>query len=234
MVEVYNHTVPVWERGRIRVNVLTVSHASSFVGRFNLLFRSLTYYFFTYLHIIMNIKSFIKILLPSFRSQLVISNEITIPEFTDIHGWKPAFTSQATVQNFLASFICFIHTLQDLKVMCFFFLWSAHFIGFPSLIFVILGVHSRPPLQHFDLDFIFLPPYLAFFIIPVIHLLPFFICHHLISNCCNHFLNILPLSFTCFLILITSLLIIFSVENTYFYYHTVISGKIHCPNPILI
>ena len=82
--------------------------------------------------------------------------------------------------------------------------------------------------------FIFFPLYLSFFIKPVIPLLPFFISHHLTSNCCYQFLNILPLSFTCFLILITSLLIIFSVENMYVYYHIIISDKIYCSNPNLI
>jgi len=71
-------------------------------------------------------------------------------------------------------------------------------VGLPSLIFVILSIHSHPPIQHVDLGFIsYFHLYLAIFIIPVTLLFPFFVTHHLSSNCCHTCLNILPLSFTC-------------------------------------
>jgi hypothetical protein len=46
--------------------------------------------------------------------------------------------------------------------MGFFFFCSTHFLGLPSLIFVILSIDSRPPIQHFDFGFVsFFHLYLA-------------------------------------------------------------------------
>ena len=74
-----------------------------------------------------------------------------------------------------------------------FFLLS-HLLGFPSHICLIVSIHSFCPVQHFDLGVISLfGLFLAFLIIPVVPLPPFFISIHLISNCCHHFLNILHL-----------------------------------------
>ena len=88
-------------------------------------------------------------------------------------------------------------------------------IGLPSFIFLILSIHSHPPIQHVDSGFIsYFHLYLAIFIIPVTFLFPFILSHHLSSNCCHHCLNILPLSFTCFLTLIIVFLII-DVEYIY-------------------
>jgi len=83
----------------------------------------------------------------------------------------------------------------------------------------MLGIHSCPLTQHFYSGSIsFFHLYMTFLLIPTIPLLPFFIIHHLTNNRYHHFLNILPLSFTCFLILIILLLTIFSNHVSYLFF----------------
>jgi hypothetical protein len=84
-----------------------------------------------------------------------------------------------------------------------FFFGSTHFLGFPTPVFVILSIQAHPHIQHFDSGFLsFFHISLAFFIISIIPLLPLVTSNHLTSNWCHQFLNILPASCTCFLILI--------------------------------
>ena len=136
----------------------------------------------------------------------------------DVHGWRPAFIPQTVV--FLASLLLFASSLPSSTLRSWDLFFScAHFLGFFSLVFVILSIHSHPPIQHFDSDFIsFFHLYLALFIIPVIPLLPFFISNHLTSNHCYHFPIILPISCTCFLMLVILLLIIFSNPASYHFF----------------
>jgi len=102
-----------------------ISHISSFV-------------FFPYLHIILTIRNFIKILPPSFQYQSVISNSTIIPVCTNNRWWL-AFSlhpSRYCIEfSCFISLICFLHSSQQRKIMgiCFLPFFRFPYIPFSSL-----------------------------------------------------------------------------------------------------
>ena len=121
--------------------------------------------------------------------------------------------------SYIASFLLFASSMPSSTLRSLFFFCCTHFLGFPLLIFVILSIQSCPSIQHFDSGFIpFFHLHLAFLIIPIT---PLFLssCHRTTSQAtvCHHFLDILPLSLTCCLILIILLLPVFSNPLPYFF-----------------
>jgi hypothetical protein len=84
---------------------IIITHALSFVGGSVCFFRVLIYFFFSYLHIILNIKNFLKhcfrisIINRSFPIKL-----LSLSLQADVCGWKPAFIREIMYGIFLLYF----------------------------------------------------------------------------------------------------------------------------------
>ena len=71
---------------------------------------------------------------------------------------QPSFHSYCIELSCLISFVCILSTFQHFKCLSY-FLPSTDFLGFPSLIFLILNIQSCLPIPHFNWSFyFFLPP----------------------------------------------------------------------------
>ena len=106
---------------------------------------------FLYLHIIVNIKRNIKILLPSFQCQSVRSISTIIPLCTNRRCWLAIVLHSATYCfEYSCSFLLFGSSIppSTLRPWTHFSLSLSHtFSCLPFAYFVILGIYSRPPIE---------------------------------------------------------------------------------------
>jgi hypothetical protein len=111
----------------------------------------LIYHFFPHLHIIVTIENFIEMLFPSFHCKQMISYKLLYLSLQmDILGQEPAFIPQLLYRTsclvllFTSSLLPGIFKCMSYSLPC------TDFLGFPSLIFLILNIRSCLPIPHFN------------------------------------------------------------------------------------